>query len=150
MLAGIIADMTQEQDFDNKIAIVVNKELEQWQVLSTVAHISAYLGHKLEDKFDTGDFFVTKDKVNHPRNTQYAIIVLRAKPGQLPNFMAKARDSGMLYHGFIREMIETTDDDEITKILASKTDSEIEYLGIGVFGPKNEVDALTKNYQLWR
>ena len=45
---------------------------------------------------------------------------------------------------------ETTDDEEITKILASKNDSEIEYMGIGVFGPKAEVDALTKNYQLWR
>src|SRR3989344_5950924 len=131
-----MTDMRMKQDFDNKIAIVVNKELEQWQVLNTVAHISAYLGHKLEDKFDTGDFFVTKDKINHPRNTQSAIIVLRAKPGQLPNLMAKVRDSGMLYHGFIREMIDTTDDDEITKILASKTDSEAEYLGIGVFGPK--------------
>jgi hypothetical protein len=142
--------MMSEQDFSRKAVIVVNKELEQWQVLNTVAHIAAYIGHKLEDKFGTGDNFVTQDGLNHPRNTQYAIVVLRAKPGQLPNLMAKARDSGLLYHGFIREMIETTDDTEITNILAGKTDSEIEYLGVGIFGPKDEVDALTKNYQLWR
>jgi len=143
-------EVSNEQDFDNKIAIVVSKELEQWQVLNTVAHISAFFGHKLEDKFDTGEFFITKDGVNHPRNTQYAIIVLRAKPGQLPNLMAQVRGSGLLYHGFIREMIDTTNDDEITKILADKTDSEVEYLGIGVFGPKDQVDSLTKKYQLWR
>jgi hypothetical protein len=139
-----------KQDFLRKAVIVVNKELEQWQVLNTVAHISAYIGHKLEDNFGTGNNFVTKDKINHPRNTQYAIVVVRAKPGQLPNLMAKVRESGLLYHGFIREMIETTDDEEIETILTKKTDDKIEYLGIGVFGPQAEIDALTKNYQLWR
>jgi len=138
------------QDFGQKMAIVLNKELEQWQVLNTVAHISAYLGNKLGDSFGTGDNFVTRDGVNHPRNSQYAIIALRAKPLQLPNLMAKVRESGLLYHGFIREMIETTDDAEITEILSGKPDSEIEYLGIGIFGPKDQVEALTKNYQLWK
>jgi len=142
--------MDKKQDFGQKAVIVVNKELEQWEVLNTVAHISAYIGHKLEDKFGTGENFVTKDGIDHPRNSQYAIIVLRAKPGQLPNLMAKVRESGLLYHGFIREMIDTTDDAEITKILTKKNDDEIEYLGIGVFGPKAEVGSLAKNYQLWR
>src|SRR6266404_7665932 len=142
--------MSNKQDFGQKAAIVVNKELEQWQVLNTVAHIAAYIGRKLEDNFGAGENFVTQDNINHPRNSQYAIIVLRAKLGQLPNFMAKARSSGLLYHGFIREMIETTDDEEIVKILAHKKDSEVEYLGVGIFGPKEEVDALTKNYQLWK
>jgi hypothetical protein len=142
--------MDKKQDFGQKAVIVVNKELETWQVLNTVAHISAYIGHKLEDKFSTGENFVTQDGANHPRNSQYAIVILRAKPGQLPNLMAKVRGSGLLYHGFIREMIDTTDDAEIIKILAKKQDQEIEYLGVGVFGPKEKVDNLTKNYQLWR
>ncbi|HZP55859.1 MAG TPA: DUF2000 domain-containing protein [Candidatus Saccharimonadales bacterium] len=139
-----------KQDFERKIVIVVNKELEQWQVLNTVAHISAYIGHRLGKDFDTDEYFVTNDGKNHPRNSQYAIIVLKAKPGQMENLMAKVRESKLLYHGFIREMIDTTDDEEITKILAAKNDAEIEYLGIGIFGPKAEVDALTKNYQLWK
>jgi hypothetical protein len=142
--------MSKIQDFSKKIVIVVNKELEQWQVLNTVAHISAYIGHKLENEFGTDEFFVTKDSINHPRNSQFAIVVVRARPGQLPNLMAKVRESGLLYHGFIKEMIETTDDSEIVEILSSAPDSEVEYLGIGIFGSKEKVDALTKNYQLWR
>ena len=142
--------MAKEQDFSKKAVIVVNKELEQWQILNTIAHISAYLGSQLGKNFGTSNFFVTRDDQNHPRNSQYAIIIVKAKSGQLQNLMARVRDSGLLYHGFIREMIETTDDDEITKILAEKNDEQIEYLGIGIFGPKDKVDALTKNYQLWR
>jgi len=64
--------------------------------------------------------------------------------------MHKVRQSDLLYHGFIKEMIDTTDDTEIEHILASKDDSAIEYLGVGIFGPKEQVDILTKNFQLWR
>lgn len=142
--------MQPQQDFSKKIVIVINKTLEQWQVLNTVAHISAYLGHMLGDNFDTGDFFVTKDNLKHPRNSQYPIILLRSKPPQLANLMAKVRQSGLLYHGFIREMIDTTDDQEIVDRLSNKNDYDIEYLGIGIFGDIEKVNALTKNYQTWR
>lgn len=140
----------KEQDFSKKIVIVIDKTLEQWQVLNAVAHISAYIGHKLNDDFDTGDFFETKDAFKHPRNSQYPIIVLRAKPTQLPNLMTKVRESGLLYHGFIREMIETTDDTEIVDTLSNKNDDEINYLGIGIFAEIDKVNALTKSYQTWR
>lgn len=139
-----------KQDFSKKIVIVVDKTLEQWQVLNTVAHISAYIGHKLDKDFDTGDFFETKDAFNHPRNSQYPIILLRAKPTQLPNLIIKIRETGLLYHGFIREMIETSDDNDIANGLAEKNDSDIEYLGIGIFGTIEEINLLTKSYQTWR
>lgn len=138
------------QDFSRKMAIVVNKDLLQWQVLNTVGHISAYLGNKMNTKFDTGESFDSKDGVHHPRNTQYPIIILSAKVGQLPNLAARARSLGILYHGFIREMIETTDDEEIAKILSNKEEKDIEYLGVGLFGSNEEVEQLTKNYSLWK
>jgi hypothetical protein len=140
----------KQQDFSKKIVIVIDKTLEQWQVLNTVAHISAYIGHKLGDDFGTGDFFETKDAYSHPRNSQYPIILLRAKPTQLQNLMSKVRESGLLYHGFIREMIETTDDKEIVDTLSNKNDDEIDYLGIGIFGEIDKLNTLTKQYQTWR
>lgn len=44
-----------KQDFSKKIAIIVDRKLESWQVFNTIAHIAAYIGNKMEDKFDTGD-----------------------------------------------------------------------------------------------
>lgn len=139
-----------KQDFSRKMVIIVNQELPQWQVLNTVAHISAYLGNRLKENFDTGESFDSKDNVPHPRNTQYPIITLTAKPGQMQNLAKKIRDSGLLYHGFIREMIDTTNDKKIEKILANKIEEQIEYLGIGMFGKNEKVDALTKSYSLWK
>jgi hypothetical protein len=139
-----------DQDFTQKIVIVVNKSLETWEAFNATAHIAAYIGNQLGGGFNTGEFFTSKDSQNYPRNTQYPIVILRAKPGQLANLMDKARTSRLLYNGFIREMIETTDDREIIEKLASKDSSEIEYLGVGIFGPKEEVGVITKAYQLWR
>ncbi|MBI1839179.1 MAG: DUF2000 domain-containing protein [Candidatus Colwellbacteria bacterium] len=138
------------QDFNKKMVIVVRNDLPSWQVLNTVAHVSAYLGNKMRDTFGTGDYFVTKNNIKHPRNSQYAIVTLSCKPNELKTLIKTVRDSGLDYIGFIREMIETTDDSEIEKILASKNDEDIEYLGIGIFGDKEKVSELTKKFSLWK
>lgn len=139
-----------QQDFSRKMVIVVDKKLLQWQALNAVGHISAYLGNKMSAQFDTGESFDTNDAVKHPRNTQYPIIIFAAKQGQLSNLARKARNSGFLYHGFIKEMLQTNNDEEIVKLLIKKTEREIEYLGIGIFGENDKVDKLTKNFSLWK
>ncbi len=139
-----------KQDFSRKLVVVLNKELPSWQAMNALSHISAFIGNKMDVPFDTGNNFITKDEIAHPRNSQFSFIILSAKPGQFQNFINKVRESGLLYHGFIREMIETTDDREIEKILSQKNDTDIEYLGIGVFGLNEEVDKLTKNFSLWK
>ncbi len=139
-----------KQDFTKKIVIVLNDEIERWQVVNAVAHISAYLGHKIAEVFDTGEYFMTQDSKKHPRNTQYPIIALKASPQQLKSLMSKVRTSGLLYHGFIREMIETSNDKEIQKMLLTKLDEHIDYLGIGIFGESDKVTPLTRNFSLWK
>jgi hypothetical protein len=118
--------------------------------MNAVAHISAYLANKMNEAFDTGGYFETQDGTRYPRNSQYPIVVLAAEANDMPGLMQDVRRSGLQYLGFIREMIETTDDAEIIDILKSKPDSEIEYLGIGVFGPNGAVKPLTKKFSLWK
>ena len=99
--------------------------------------------------FDTGKYFTTKDGANLPRNTQYPIVTLTASPSQLKHLMAEVRKTNLLYIGDVPEMMVTTDDKKLAGLLAAKDDFEIDYAGIGLFGPKNEVDALTQKYPLW-
>ena len=139
-----------QQDFTKKIVIVLNRELENWQALNSVAHIAAYLGNKMKERFDTGEYFTTKDKIQYPRNSQYPIIILSAKPGQLPNLFHKVKNSGLLFHVFIQEMIDTTDDNSISTVVSQKTEAQMKYLGVGIFGENDSVTAITKNYSLWK
>ena len=138
------------QDFSKKVAIVIRRDLPSWQVLNAVAHISAYFGNKMEEEFGTGDFFISKDGIKYPRNSQYAIIVLGAGESELKAFANEVRDSGLDHMEFLREMIETTDDDEIQAILSEKEDNMIEYLGVGIFGDKERVGKLSKRFSLWK
>ena len=145
-----ITPQNTQQDFSKKIVVVLNKELESWQAMNAVGHISAFLGNKMDERFDTGEFFVSQDEEKFPRNSQYSIIALSAKEGQLHTLLEKVKEVGLLYHVFIKEMIETTNDEKIVETLKDKKSTDIEILGIGIFGPNEEVEKLTKNYSLWK
>lgn len=139
-----------EQDFAQKLVIVIDNNLPGWQIMNTSAHAAAFLGNKMESPFDTGKFFQTKDGVNHPRNSQYGIVTLAATKKELKELMDQVRKSDLLYIGYIPEMMEATNDQKLAKMVAKKRDEEIEYTGIGIFGPKEKVDQLTKKFVLWK
>lgn len=139
-----------KQDFTKKIAIVLNKNIQGWQAINAVSHIAGYIGNKIQNGFTTGADFMAKDNTTYPRNSQYPIIALAGEEKDIKALARKAKEAGLLYHIFIKEMIETTDDSKIIKILLEKTDKDVEYFGIGIFGTKEEVTALTKNFNLWK
>lgn len=139
-----------QQDFSRRAIIVVRKDLESWQIGNTIAHVGAYLGNKLWNSFATGERFTTKDAAAYPRNSQYPFIIKRANSSaQLRTLLEKARKAGVLHHAFVREMIDFADDAKLQEALGQKTDSEIELLGVGVFGSNDETSTLTKKFGLW-
>lgn len=141
----------QGQDFSKKIVAVLNKdEEEKWKVMNALGHITAFLGNKMDTAFDTGDYFVTKDGIKHPRNSQYPVITLSATNKQLVNLIKKVRESGLLYIGYVHEMVETGDDMKLEKMIADKEDQNMAYLGIGIFGGAEKVNALTKGLSLYK
>jgi hypothetical protein len=140
----------KEQDFTKKAVIVVRRDIEPWQITNTIAHIAAYLGNKLGERFDTGEYFVTKDGVQHPRNSQYAIIVLEGNQDDLRVLSAEARTRNILHLDFIRGMIDTNDDAELEGWVKEKDDKDTEYLGVGVFGGKDELKEITGKFKLWK
>lgn len=137
-----------KQDFSKKMVIVVSKELQGWQLANTIAHLSAYLGNKIDPtKFRSRDKFVTKDgEIN--TNSQYAIVAVTAGPNQLTNLLEKVEASGLEHLAYVEEMIKFANDEDLNKALSGKEKSQLNYLGIGVFGDIEEVDKLTKKFSL--
>lgn len=139
-----------EQDFSRKIVIVVDKTQESWKILNTVGHISAYLGNKIKDKLTTGENFISSDGFEYPRNAQYPIVVLAGDSKEVRKLVKKVKDSGLMHHIFIEEMIKTTNDQEIIDALKNMTSEEITALGVGVFGTIEDVNKLTKSFSVYR
>lgn len=138
------------QDFSKKFVIVVRNDLPSWQAMNAASHSAAYLGNKMKERFDSGESFTTKDGKAHPRNSQYPIVVLQATAKELTHLIVNVRTSGLLFLGFFREMVETTDDEKLARLIGKKGDDEVEYLGVGIFGGNEEVKYLTKKFSLWK
>ncbi len=141
---------SSKQDFSKKMVIVVNKEVKGWQLTNTIAHISAYLGNKIpQAQFQSRDKFILKDgEINS--NSQYGIVTLTAGPAQLKNLLERIEETGLPHLVFVDEMIEMGNDDELSDNLSQKAKSELNYLGIGVFGNVDEVEKLTKKFSLYK
>lgn len=140
----------QVQDFSRKMTIVIRNDVASWQLTNTVAHIAAYLGNKLTEPFDTGSSFVSKDGKNFPRNSQYAIVALKASKEQLAELLANVHESDLLWIAYVQEMIDFLDDDELAGALQEVSSEDMNLLGLGLFGPSDQLRALTNSLKLWK
>jgi len=138
------------QDFSKKMTVVLRENLASWQLTNTIGHIAAYLGNKMSEPFDTGEFFASKDEINFPRNSQFPIVALKADEDQLRNLAGRLKNSHLSWIVYVQEMIDMIDDEELASVLKTKTFKDIDILGIGIFGPKEELKTLTGEFKLWK
>lgn len=76
----------------------MRKDLPEWQLLNTAAHIAGYFCNSLGNNFSTGPSFITADGIEIPRNTQYGIAILRADAKDLRRVTRKAKQ--LIYNGW--------------------------------------------------
>jgi lysyl-tRNA synthetase class 2 len=139
-----------KQDKTQKMVLVISKDLEGWQLTNTIGHLSAYLGSKIGNELVSRATFETKDEQEIVANSQYPIITMVAKPGQMLNFLNKVEESGLQHLAYTQSMIDFNDDEELAEDFISKDKDEVNYIGIGVFGSNDEIDKLTKKFSLWK
>lgn len=148
-MKGMGTHLKNKQDMGKKMVLVVDENLGDWKILNAVSHMAAFLGNKMMDNFDTGDFFETEDEVRLPRNSQFPIIVLSGHHHLLKKLLPVVKDEGLLHIAFTKEMIETSDDKKLEAMLKTKTSKELDILGIGLFGTKEQLDKVTQDFKLW-
>lgn len=147
----VAASVVRPQDFSRKIISVISKDLEPWQVANAVAHMNAIIGNKVKkEQLVTADNFVSADGAAIPRNPQYAIIVKRADQKELHKLYGEVKKAGFIHHIFIKEMQDTTDDQEITARLQNQTINDTVFYGVTFFAENEQADNLTKNFQLFK
>jgi hypothetical protein len=139
------------QDFNQRIVSVVRKDLEPWRVANAVAHMQAIVGSNIPNStLTSGKVFTGKDGGSIPRNSQYPIIIMRADEKELHKLYAKVSDEKLVHHVFIKEMQDTSNDQEIVDKLANQPLSDTEFYGVTFYAPNDIADKLTKGLQLWK
>ena len=139
---------------ESKIAVaVINQKakMEPWQVLNAVAHLNAAFGAHGGKALLLQDEIRTKDDKAIKLNIQHAIMIKTIDSnGDLQSMVDEAKTQGLEVAEFTREMIETTDDKKVIEKTKSKHRKDVEHLGALVFGKKSLVEALTKDFPLYK
>jgi lysyl-tRNA synthetase, class II len=138
------------QDFSKRIVAVVDKTLEPWRAMNAIAHMTTAIGNETpKERLTSGDYFVDKDGSAIPRNSQYPIIIMRADGKDLHRLFDKIKAKNLPHHVFVKEMQDTTNDDEIVASLKQKPMNEVVFYGVAFLAPNELADELTKNFQLF-
>jgi hypothetical protein len=147
------ADVAAKKDTTMRLAtVIINTDagLEPWQVLNTVAHVTAGYVGRTNEKLFWNNTVETSDGNRINLNVSHAIMIKKGTTSaELCRLVSEARRQGLEVSEFTREMLSTTNDRRVSDITRTKTIDEVEFLGIGIFGEKSAVDALTAGLELY-
>ena len=134
------------------VTVIVNSgiELEPWQVMNTVAHLSAAFAARSKKNLFKFDSIKTGDNKNIKLNIQHAIMIKKAgSSDEIKKISNDAENEGLEVSHFTKEMIETTNDNKVVEWTKAKNYNDVEFLGVLVFGPKSKVEEITKSLELY-
>lgn len=125
-------------------------KLKKWEELNTAAHLNAALGARMGKSLLFQEKIPTSDGSEIALNIQHAIMMKSAKSGkEILALKKEAEKAGLTITEFTREMIQTTNDKKVMEQTKAKKLSDIEFLGILVFGKKSVVEKLTESFPLY-
>jgi hypothetical protein len=135
-----------------KFVVVLNKKLDPGVVLNATAHMVAALmassGHADQKNMKFLEYHDADGQV-HPVSG-LSLIVLRAdNSNKIRAARQRAIESNILYVDFTESM---TGDTYIEQMQRTKDQAEsgLNYYGLCMFGDKQQIDAITSRFSLWR
>lgn len=129
--------------------ILDTPDIPYWSKLNAVAHLTAALGVREGKKLIYIDHSTTTDGQVIPMNIQHAIMMKSAMSKADLIALKKAAEAEKLtVTCFTKEMRESSNDEKVKTAQEGKTQAEIDFLGMLIFGEKTKVEALTKQFPL--
>ncbi len=132
---------------------IINKEsqMEKWQEMNALSHLAAEMAGKVKSDLFYQDKIETKDNVKLNLNMQHPILIKESNSNlELLDFVTMCKDNNVEAYIFTREMLETNNDKKIITLTKSKNFTDIELLGVSVFGDKEKILELTKVFGLYK
>lgn len=135
-----------------KFVVVVNKKLEPGVAMNATAHLClslmAQAGNEQRKIMHFIDY-IDADNAVYPSISGLSLIVLRGKEGHMKKFIAAAKEKDMITSAFIKTMTGDTYKEQLEQTKATETE-DIVYYGVAAFGPKEEMDTMTKKFSLYQ
>ena len=134
---------------DNKFVVVLNKRHEASELLSALGHVAVGLGGSMPSDADPSLVtYVDADGTEYPNISDWPFIVLRGKGGQMAMFRDRLGELGLPAVAYLHTM--RTGGSKAQQERTRQTAAEdIEVLAVATFGPRDQIDPLTKRFSVW-
>jgi hypothetical protein len=133
----------------NKMVVVIAAEAPTGVALNTAALLGVALGHHHEDV--VGAPVEDASGAVHEGMSAHPIPVLRASGEQLRALRAEAaRREGVTVHDMNQVAQRSRTYEQYTATIGGTKPEDLEYLGVGLYGPRAAVDSLTGALGLYR
>jgi hypothetical protein len=131
-----------------RCVIVIDEALPPGLAANAAAVLALTLGAR--EPALVGASFVAADEGTHPGLIPSGLPVLKASRGELGALRGRAGDAGLGVVDFPTLGQQTNDYDEFRGRVSQTPATELEYLGVAVYGPRRAVGRVTGNLPLLR
>jgi hypothetical protein len=132
--------------FDTKIAIVVRDDLAAWQQLNVTAFLASAVagGHPevIGERYQDGSGTDYLPMFRQP------VLVYAATAGELTAVHGRALTRQLDVAVYIDEMFKTGNDDDNRAAVRAVAVTDLDLVGLAVYGPRNALDKVVKGLAL--
>jgi hypothetical protein len=127
--------------FDTKVAILLRDDLAPWQELNVTAFLASGIAG---DPARLGEPYRDADGTGYLAMLRQPVLVFTADAGVLAAARARAVERGLRVAVYTAQLFATGHDAANRAEVAAVAGADLDLVGLGIHGPRNVVDRITK------
>ncbi|WP_328426695.1 DUF2000 domain-containing protein [Streptomyces sp. NBC_00443] len=132
--------------FDTKIAVLLREDLETWQRLNVTAFLVSGLGTQLPEV--VGEPYEDADGVPYLPMFRQPVLVFEGTKETLTTAHTRALSRSLPRTVFTSDLFTTGNDRDNRAAVRAVPTSELDLVGLAVYGPRNAVDKVIKGARM--
>lgn len=132
--------------FDTKIAIVVRAGLAGWQRVNVTSYLASGIAHARPETI--GEPYEDASGNRYLAMFRQPVVVFEADAEELARAHARALARGLAKAVYTDELFATGNDEDNRAAVRAVEAEKLKLAGLGLFGPRNAVDKVTKGLPL--
>ena len=130
--------------YDNKVAMVILGDLQDWQKLNVAAFLASSVAVKFPETH--GRPFVTSSKTEYLPFIKHPVLIYKAEnPEQIKKAFVRAKERSLQIGIYTRPLFATKNEDQNLEEIAKYPDEEQDLVGIVIYGENKSVDKALKD-----